>query len=148
MRKIQSSNDEVSTAWSLLLLVQPMGSITACYRGSSCYNSPWLVHYLNDCCWYPFSCLDRIPSGMAAWEVLMLSQLKGVVYPYPRKWPKSCFYRAWRWKTSRLVLDDLAGTVPKDTTQTRLASGLFAVLWITFLIVAGELEYHTWHLLE
>jgi hypothetical protein len=46
-----------------------------------------------------------------------------------------------------LVLDDLAGAVPKASQKTRWASGLFALLWIVFLIVAGGLHDNTWYLL-
>ena len=46
-----------------------------------------------------------------------------------------------------LVLDDLAGAVPKPSRRTRLLCGLFAFLWITFLITAGGLDDHTWYLL-
>lgn len=48
---------------------------------------------------------------------------------------------------SGLYLDDLAGAVTHATTRTRIASIIFAVLWITFLIVAGGLKEHTWYLL-
>ncbi|KAF2194457.1 hypothetical protein K469DRAFT_725800 [Zopfia rhizophila CBS 207.26] len=48
---------------------------------------------------------------------------------------------------SGLFLDDLAGVVTHANTRIRLASVVFATLWIIFLIVAGGLKNHTWFLL-
>ena len=46
-----------------------------------------------------------------------------------------------------LVLDDLAGAVPKASKKSRLLCGLSAFLWIAFLITAGGLDDQTWYLL-